>query len=155
MKPDRIDELLEKFYEGNTTLEEEKFINEYINNSTQASVVDKAYFNTCSEIRNSESDSVIDKTEFNEKPKARKLILKPFIGIAASIAILATIFIQNHNYQQEKKAEEAFFKTYNALMKISQHLNNGERQLNRISTIDKSINKTVYISKLNHLNIIN
>ncbi len=118
---DNIEDLQEKFWNGDTTLEEEKLLRSYHLEQDEDDVT-AHYFNFLTDEAN---------ISFNPKKKAKTLRMRArtIYSIAASFAILVTAFLlmQPRNSKAEvylaQSPEEALEITQNALAIISDKVN--------------------------------
>lgn len=166
----KIRTLLEKFYNGESTLDEEKVLREYFSNELIDSefVADKDIFlyqthenenlkdipDISSEIWNSLSNTDDYKTKTNNN------LTYFYLRIAASIIILIGSFFllknQVFNKQQDiqfadtyDNPEEAYEQAKEALLYVSQVLNTGAGHLEPIAKMDKG---TQELNKLSFIN---
>jgi hypothetical protein len=168
-----IEKILEKYYEGETSLEEENLIQEYFNQNeiSEEMMVHKMQF----EFYDSESekeelpddfdDIILQKIEMSKVIKW-KFHLNSFtfkiIGIAAGLMLVIGIsFFYNYKNriipQKQKviltaKDKANFDATLAALCKVSKYINLANSKLDKIKTYNNSIkklNKVSYIDKYN------
>jgi hypothetical protein len=142
MKP-TIDHLLEKYWDGMTTLDEEKQLKDYFN-SDHVDDVHKslsplfAYYKHESEVT---TDFVPDLSFTNEtsKPKVRYLVPK-IIGIAASLLLLFTVTYQqfdmdeksyNNKYTEVENPDEALAIAIEALGFLGNKYNKGTTSVSK------------------------
>lgn len=160
MDVNEIKLLLGKFYEGQTTLEEEVNLRNYFlgNNVDAGLSEEKEFFIACQKAFNppdigsdgyknlKESLSKnIDQWDMVEKVsqrKARTVSFRWITGVAASLLIvLCFSFYINNYYQKAEQAkqntydnpQDAYAETQRALMKFSLSLNNGIDKVNKIN----------------------
>jgi hypothetical protein len=140
MESGRIEKLLEKYFEAETTLAEEEQLKEYFSGDKIAEHLSeyRSYFGYLKEAPKDKSIKTI------ELPIERRFNMK-FISIAASVLLMVSVFsYQQYQYNQEVAAREAFDKTQKALQLISQNLNKGNKaiaQLNYYENTQKKIFK--------------
>lgn len=146
-----LDTMLERYYEGESTLDEERAIKLFFN--SVENVPDKyreaaelfGYFNREASI------TMPDNFKFSAPVNKHKLwSIIGSTGIAASIAIFIAITI-NHNqpkaidqiaqitYQEQKKA---YYQTKEALLIVSDNLKKGKREIQRLSIFNE-VQKTI------------
>lgn len=129
----KIERLLEKYFEANTNLEEEKVLREFF---TKESVPEhlskyKGFFGAFEK----------DKDEVHEaeiKLPKKKFHLR-WIAAAAVILLMLSVFsFQQYKVYQQKEAQKAFLETQKALRMISQNLNKGNRAVAQLEYFDKA-----------------
>ncbi|TAL67894.1 MAG: hypothetical protein EPN82_12475 [Bacteroidetes bacterium] len=170
MNESKIDELLDKYFEGETSLGEEKLLKEFYSRP----VIPEQYEKYAGHFRflSLESDEISDidfyEISFDEinKPKIYKTELINKIGytitaVAAVAAILIMAYIQyssipNKNlrldylkYDTYKNPEIAYKETKKTLLYVSEEMNKGMEQLEKLSEFDKSMNELEKISDFN------
>ena len=125
MEIDKIEELVEKYLEGNTSLQEEKELKTYFSSDDIPVhlIQYKEVFGFYSEAKKETSKDII----LSKKPNNRK-----WIGIAASIVLvtmIATYLYQNTTESQKidtfDTPEEAFVETHKALQLVANNINSG------------------------------
>ena len=137
-----IHEVLEKFWAGETSLAEEQALKEFFayNNPPEGSKEMAAYFalmNEQAEVSPSFDEKILAQLEDQQTPVVR---MSPFwraAAVAASIAIVASIFIFTDNKslgiaQIDPDVQEAFEQTKSALFMISTELNEGQDHASRL-----------------------
>ncbi|MGB5392633.1 MAG: hypothetical protein WBN16_00150 [Lutimonas sp.] len=137
MESGNIEKLLEKYFEAETTLAEERRLKEYFSGEDIAEHLSeyRSYFHYFKEEPKVRSIKKI------ELPKERKFNLK-FISIAASFLLMVSVFsYQQYQHNQELAAREAFAKTQEALQLISQNLNKGNRAIAQLNYYEETQNK--------------
>lgn len=137
MESGKIEKLLEKYFEAETTLAEERQLKDYFSGEDIAEHLSeyRSYFHYLKEEPKVRSIKKI------ELPKERKFPMK-FISIAASFLLMVSIFsYQQYQHNQELAAREAFAKTQEALQLISQNLNKGNRAIAQLNYYEETQNK--------------
>jgi len=146
MELTKIEELLSRYEEGNTSLEEEKILKEYFK---KEEVPPHLY-----EYQRLFTYTVKAKTNtFNKEVtyKSRKNRFA-FVGIAASIVIAIGLFVALNNPAQEleqqqlgtiEDPEEAYLKAKETLLLVSGALNFGQEELTYVEEFDKAKNKYI------------
>ncbi|MFD1316148.1 hypothetical protein [Namhaeicola litoreus] len=137
MESGNIEKLLEKYFEAETTLAEEKQLKEYFSGNQIAEHLAqyRAFFGYFKEEPNHISVKEI------ELPKERKFNMK-FISIAASFLLMVSVFsYQQYQHNQEVAAREAFAKTQEALQLISQNLNKGNKAIAQLNYYEETQRK--------------
>jgi len=146
-----IDKIIEKYLEGESTLEQEQLIREYFNNSTDVPEKHKqlaGLFNFYQKTKDEKSslrlNDIVEKKKSTIKTK--RLV---YLGIAASIALFVSIFIFQ-NQQSEKHVyayingepvenqEIVIAEAQKALLLISNNLNEGTHNLNHLKEFNKA-----------------
>ena len=141
MELGKIQKLLTRYFEGETTLSEEKKLQKYfsqkdIHPSVQQHTYLFKYF------KNQRQQTT--KTVLFKKPKLKTE--RQWIGIAASIALIAGLFI-GAQFLKDKKTEDlgtyedpeiALAKTKEALQMISYYMNEGTEDLKYLHEIEKT-----------------
>jgi len=164
-----IEQLLEKFYEGETTLEEEELLrNFFLGSEVPGHLKEhRALFGYYEEERGVE----LENANFNRSltaapasaedgpvvvtmhPRRRKIMY--LTGIAAGILLLAGLLftfrteVFNGSAASSKKAEAelAMATTREALMIVSDNLNHGLRQMDRLQALDKAMKELETFNK--------
>lgn len=146
----RIEALLEKYFEGETNLSEEKLLKTYFNSSEVAEhlqpYVPFFKYNHAAKTEQTELAFSLPVVEISDRKK-RFL----WVSIAASIVVLLGIGF--YAYQQTESVtltedygtcqtpEEAFEQTQKALQLVSEHLNTGIASVAYLNTYQESKNK--------------
>jgi len=174
----KIKALLEKFYKGKTTLDEEKILREYFNNEVvdNTLIADKDIFlyqvqelesdNNISDI----SDEIWNSLNKEDNSIKNKHLRFVYLRIAASVIILLGSYFVLKNQVFDKQETIQFTDTYDnpelayqqakeALLYVSAMLNNGANHLEPIQKINegtKELNKlSSFNDGLKELNPIN
>lgn len=150
----KIEELLNKYDEGNTSLKEEQTLREYFTSEDVP-----AHFQSYKMIFGFSSKARTDSYPKNVQLKSKKFKLA-MVGIAASIILAVGIFstldmgMGQANIDQQNMAsnlgtiedpEEAYFKAKETLQMVSEVFNNGQEGLTYVEEFDK--NKDKYIKQ--------
>jgi hypothetical protein len=145
---DSIDLTLEKYFEGETSIEDEQRLKAYFNGSeVQEEHMQYApLFNYYSEAQT----EVLEKTISIHRAKTLHIVRRTMIGIAASLAILlGSVFVMN-NYQEqqqadalalaieEAEAEEALETTMEALAYLGIKFNKGTESLDQLKKLQRA-----------------
>ena len=170
MNESKIDELLNKYFEGDTSSQEEEQLKEYFSRRDIPVKYEKysGYFKFLLAESNveTEKDFNIDFSNEIEKPKIYKpgFIYKigyTITAIAAVAAILIMAYIQYSSLPNKylrldylkndtyKNPELAYNETKKTLLFVSVEMNKGIEQLDKLSKFDKSINELEKISDFN------
>lgn len=139
MELDKIDKLLEAYFEGATSLEDEAILMDYFNNHKVADhlLQYKPIFVGLSAARNERSSSDFKLEETSSKT------IKPWWYAAAGMFVVAvgigSLFLsQPQLSQEEKEALVAFEKSKKALMMLSENLNKGTQQLSFVNQFSET-----------------
>ncbi len=163
MDSQRIKTLLDKYYQGDTTLEEEKLLKEYFiqNNPLDFDIADKYlvdYF-LASKIQipvdlNEQLDSLIE-NEWENETKLRFSTILKWAGSVAAVLIIALGIL----YYEKKdnpvvladsyqNPQEAYEETKKVLLFISNKMNSKPASLKHLSEIDNSLKRCNDLSKI-------
>lgn len=139
MESDKIEKLLEAYFEGNTTLEDEKFLRSYFSGNEVASHLEvyrpifKSFVLAQKEHTLKVPDLPKNKLKINYKIVAATVAV--FIGIGAFY------FSQPGLTSEEKEALEAFEKSKESMVFLSQKLNEGTQQLKYVDEFNEAKGK--------------
>jgi flagellar biosynthesis/type III secretory pathway M-ring protein FliF/YscJ len=137
----RIEELLEKYWEAETSLSEEKELRELIQEA-EGYEEEKALFKALNQFKSEEPKSLsIPKT------KTRKLNTT-WISWAASVTILIGSFWGWRVYEQNQAEREAYEEVMQAFSMIQTNLSKGQDQLIPLNDL-KYLNTTNQLFELN------
>jgi hypothetical protein len=141
MKTNKTEELLEKYLEGNTSLEEEKELKIYFSSQTVPShLVQYKFLFEYYTVSKKETTK-----EFKASVKKNNNI--KWFGIAASIAFIVTLstfmYLQNSTSKQEdlgtfESPEEAFIETHKALQLVANNINLGMESVSYLEEYEKT-----------------
>lgn len=128
-----IEKLLEKYFESETTVAEEKQLKAYFSSQDVAPHLEqyKGLFNYFAKAKEEQLDRSIPL-----KPK-KKSVLKWFN--VAAVVLFASYF--GYNQYMDYKRQQLFEETKEALFFVSQNLNNGTKNLVHINEIENSKNQ--------------
>ncbi len=140
MESSKIETLLEIYFEGNTTLEQEKMLREYFSSRVVADHLEshKPLFAAFSEAKLETSQREISLSKKQRTSNFWKY------GIAAMftliIGVTAFFLSQSGHTQEEKEALAAFEKSKEIMYLLSSNLNQGAEKLEHVSqfTITKN-----------------
>lgn len=142
----KIESLLKKYDEGETSLKEEKILKEYFSSEETPDHL--------KEYRSIFNFSIKEKEISYPKEikvKSRKKSYA-FIGIAASIILAIGIFTYQYDEQNQlsynelgtiENPEEAFLKTKEALQMVAEVLNNGQEELQYVEEFNNTTSKYI------------
>lgn len=137
MESVNIEKLLEAYFDGATTLAEEKLLRDYFNNNNveghleQYTPIFKG-LQVASEERSNRDFEIPE-----NKPKSNKTW---WYSVAALLVVAFGVgifyFSQPHYTQEEKEALAAFEESKNAMMLLSENLNKGAEQLSFVEQFE-------------------
>jgi hypothetical protein len=138
-----IEKLVEKYENAATTLQEEAILKKYFTKEDVAPHLQEyklmfAYFNTA------KKDTYTKPIKLEPK-KSKKRNLK-WLSVAASVALLFSVFIGKHQfdeYQQRKKAEKIYADLTNGLKLLSTNLKKGEQAVATLYTVEDKVNEAL------------
>ncbi|HNP19399.1 MAG TPA: hypothetical protein PKL31_13260 [Fulvivirga sp.] len=165
MDSSRIDKLLEKYWEGETSLEEEKELKDYF-----ASGEVEARFNSVAPLFNYYKEEAnvgldtffdermiakLEKTETKRKVQKPGRMVELFSNIAKVAAVGLIVIVAGYFIRQEMKKDEikpyltdtfddpqkAFEETKKALELISRNFNKGRKEAKKITTFNEAQEK--------------
>lgn len=146
MESGRIAELLEKYFEGDTSLQEEKLLGDYFAGENVAPELEayKPIFAGFITARQERATKEI------RLPKKRFAINNKFAAAVAAVFVGVGIFFfsQPRLSSDEKEALEAFEKSRESMMFLSEKFNLGAQQLNYIDEFTESKNKVFESEKI-------
>ncbi|HSP39888.1 MAG TPA: hypothetical protein VLN46_00540 [Gillisia sp.] len=146
MELTKIEELLARYEEGNTTLAEEKILKDYFTNQEVPPHLFE--YQTLFTYTVKSRTNTFDK----EVPYIKRKKQFAFIGIAASIVIAIGLFVALNNPVEEleqhqlgtiEDPEEAYLKAKETLLLVSGALNFGQEELTYVEEFDKAKNKYI------------
>ena len=154
MEKKRIEKLIEKFYNGETSIGEERLLENYFSQSNipPSLEAERDLFRFYSNARNEQlpddklSEMIIEaiESEGGDLTGKRRRLVYAVTSIAASILLLAgSYFIFLHSsgtgrYQDTfDNPEIAYLETQKALLYVSEKLNSGTSELNNLKKFDK------------------
>lgn len=170
-----IERLLERFYEGETTLEEEKLLRDFFRGNDVPGHLQehRALFGYYAE----EKEVALASGDFDAKlndrlkaageepavsylhPHRRRMMF--LSGIAAGILLLAgllftfrTEVFNGLSAHRQAEAELTLATTREALMVVSDNLNHGLRQMERLKTLDKAMKELETFNKFYQYQLI-
>ncbi len=174
MKQEQVQKLLEKFYNGETTLEEEKKLRDYFlaGEVPEALAADREYFLAMAGYHSKKSSSSLTTSleslvdTYTPEARIRRLPVKPALAwslsVAASLLILAGVYITLMRQAPKDTYSDpqlAYRETQRVLLYVSQQFNKGTGQLVRLDKIQKPVQEmnriqqaTQPVSDLKYLN---
>lgn len=135
MELDRIEQLLEKYFEATTTAAEEREIRDYFSGEGIAPHLEAyqpmfAHFSQASEERYTRQVSL----------KTRRYLYQ-WISVAAVAVLMLGFYFGNGYYKEQQKAEFAYEQTRKALGLIAQNLDRGTEKVAKISEFEETKQK--------------
>ncbi|MCF6279857.1 MAG: hypothetical protein L3J14_05855 [Flavobacteriaceae bacterium] len=135
MESIKIEQLIEKYLDAETTLQEEAVLQDYFVNSKVAPHLEEyqALFGYFAESRNERYTKTI-------QLKTKKTNWKWF-SVAASVAILFSVYTGYNNIQERAEAEIAFEQTQKAFQLLSKNMNKGTAAIGYLGEYQTTTNK--------------
>ncbi len=145
MEEQKIEQLVEQFLEGNTTLQEEKMLKEYFAKDEVPSHLSQ-YQSLFGYYEKARSE-----TSKNVGFPAKKQSYVKWFGVAASIlfvTFLTFIYLNNSNVKQEDlgtydNPEEALVETHKALQLVANNINSGMENVSYLEEYENT-KKTIF-----------
>ena len=160
----RIENLLERYFDGNTSLEEEKILKEFFQGDDipQHLVSLKESFNyfsqenTKDELDDSFDQKILSKInhfDISNKRQERRRTLYYISGVAASLLIIISIFTNfnpftNRLSETLENPEAAYLETRKALLFVSGALNRGVKPVENIAKFEDGIEQLSKVRSL-------
>ena len=129
MELNNIDTLLDKYINASTTLQEEEILKQYFNSDTVAPH-HKQYGMMFDYFKESKQDTFTKNIVLTPKTLNNN---RKWLSIAASIALLVSIFIGKQQYTKYQQRQQ-FIKIKEALQLVSFNLNKGNDALYSVSS---------------------
>ena len=135
----KIEKLIEKYIEAETTLEEEKFLKEYfLNNNIPAHL--EPYKNMFIYFKNSSLEH-FDKSITLPNEKSSRSYLK-WLSVAAMLIFFIGIFsVYQKDLKEKEEARMAYAETQKALNMIAQTLNKGNNAIAQLQVFENTQNR--------------
>lgn len=136
-----IEQLIEKYENAETTLQEEATLRNYFKEGDVAQHLQEyAYMFTYFSVS---KDETYTKTIKLETKKSKKKNFK-WLSVAASVVLLFSVFVgkqQYSEYQERKEAEKIYAEVSKGLKLLSKNLKKGEQAVATLHTYDNSVKK--------------
>lgn len=135
MESIKIEQLIEKYLDAETTLQEEAVLQDYFVNSKVAPHLEeyRALFGYFAESKNERYTKTI---QLNTQKKNWK-----WLSVAASLVLLFSVY-KGYNYNQEKaEAQIAFQQTQEAFQLLSKNMNKGTAAIGYLGEYETTTNK--------------
>ncbi|MGB5428302.1 hypothetical protein [Eudoraea sp.] len=134
MELDKIQKLLEKYFEATTTVEEEKQLRDYFSQDSVAPHLEQyapmfAYFSIAK-----------DERFTKQVPLKPRVSYHKWISIAAVAVMVFGIFFGN-DYREQKEAEFAYSETKKALNLLAQNLERGTEKVAYLNEFEQAKQK--------------
>ncbi|MBW1298102.1 hypothetical protein [Aquimarina litoralis] len=147
-----IEKLLEKYFEGETTLSEEKELKVYFTGESVPSHLER--YKDLFQFFSDESQVTVS-SEVNLKTNTSKVPWYTWIGVAASIALIVGLFIKDIPagadpegvYGTYDDPEIALQKTKEALNLVARLMNEGKKELVYLNEFDNAQKELVYLNE--------
>ncbi len=144
MELTNIKKLVTKYFEGNTSLAEEKALQTYFTQDEIASEL-KAYqplFNYYKE--DSKQTFTLDALAFSTTPKKSKIRVMKWFAVAASLVLLVSIYFQQKQPAYSKAEKMAAYHEYKkAMYLLGGEINKGVNELTVLETFETTKNKII------------
>jgi hypothetical protein len=169
MNISEIEGLLEKFYDGTTSLPEEKILRDFFQapHVPEHLMVHKPMFaffvrEQSGELPDQDFDSKLTSLLADEEKQTPVVALPSsrnrmvfLVGIAASFALLIGLFFtfqqdvfrKSENQMSRADAEVAFTDASDALLLVSGNLNNGLKHMERLNMVGKAMSELEHFNK--------
>ena len=145
MELDKIEQLLEKYFDAQTSIEEEKDLKKYFSSSDVAQHLEryKPLFGYTIQARQEQFSAILPL-----KTNKRQSVI--WISAAASVIVLLGVSLFTYNHYNQPKSNDlgtyddpeiAYKETQKALAMISEHVNIGIGSMNYLNEYEQSKNK--------------
>lgn len=139
----RIETLVEKYLNAETTLQEEAILKNYFTGGNVAPHLEAysemfIYFDAVKE-------ETYEKTIRLEPMKSKRRNYK-WLSVAASVMLLFSVFVgkqQYDEYQQRKKAEQIYAQVSKGLGLLSSNLRKGQNAVNQFHAYENKVNQVL------------
>ncbi|MRT17327.1 hypothetical protein F3C99_10195 [Vitellibacter sp. q18] len=134
MESNKVEKLLTAYFEGNTSLEEERFLKTYFSNGPVADEFLKyqPIFNGLTAAARERSTQPFHLLE--KKPRFNKKWWYPVAALLVVAFGVGSFYLAQPRYtQEEKEALAAFEKSKKAMLLLSENLNKGAEQLGYVN----------------------
>lgn len=168
MKQQEINALIEKYYQGKSTTDEEEFLSRYLKNNTEVEYdALRSQFQIMNDIFDSEDklDSSFDEkilkgvSPSSQGNSKRYYIQRILSGVAATVLILISIWMVSNLlnpkevYGTINDPQAAFAETKKALQKVSKNVNKGVAPATTtIKKAESGLDKTKKVKNIKKLN---
>ena len=163
MIPAKLQDLIEKFYAGETTEHEEEQLKAYFNlaDSSKDLAREKEYFMAMNSLKTEELDDTFEKELFkqiNDEEPGRKLKVWGYSisAVAATVTIFLLVWFgtdilnPKEVYGTINDPHLAFAETQKALDEVSKNMNKGLKPAKKtVDKVEENVKKTGEVKKLN------
>jgi len=145
MALDRIELLLEKYFEAETTIAEERELKAYFSSENVAPLLEqyKPIFGYATQAKQEQYTATIPL-------QSKKRITVVWLSVAASVVVLLSVSLFTYNHYNQPKPQDlgsindpevAFRETQKALAMISEHVNKGIGSMSYLNEYEQSKDK--------------
>ncbi|MDG1527711.1 MAG: hypothetical protein P8I51_02135 [Polaribacter sp.] len=134
MELSKIEQLLEKYQNAETTLQEEATLKNYFLSGDVASHLQE-FESMFSYFAISKAEKSVKPIQLNTKKKNWK-----WMSVAASIALLFSVYVGN-NYVQEQRTKAQYAEVMSTLKLLSSNLNKGNEAVASLYTYEDAVKK--------------
>ena len=135
MESDRIERLLEKYFEAATTAAEEQELRRYFAGNGVAPHL-QAYTHMFSYFTQAKTERFTRQVPL----KPRRTIVIQWISVAAVAVLMLGLYLGNQ-YREQREAEYAYQQTRKALGLIAQNLDRGTEKVSRLGKFEEAKQK--------------
>lgn len=136
-----IEELVEKYLNAETSLQEEATLRDYFSSDNVAPHLEEyqvmfSYFQFS-------KDETYTKTIQLESKNTKRKNLK-WLSVAASVVLLVSVYVgvtKYNEYKENERLEEKYAQVENALKMLSANLNKGKSAFNNLYAYENTVNK--------------
>lgn len=138
----KIEELVEKYLNAETTLQEETILKNYFTGDFVAPHLQE-YTAMFIYFANTKSET-FTKTIQLEPKKSKKINFK-WLSVAASVMLLFSVYIGKviDDNKQKKEAERIYAQVSKGLLMLSENLKKGEQAVAQLHTYESKVNKAL------------
>lgn len=130
----KIEQLLEKYLNAETTLQEEATLKSYFSSGDVASHLQE-YESMFSYFAFSKAETYAKPIQLNTKKKNWK-----WLSVAASIALLFSVYLGN-GYFEEQRVKKQYAEVMSTLSMLSNNLNKGNEAMSSLYAYEDTVNK--------------
>lgn len=134
MELSRIEQLLERYENAETTLQEEATLKNYFSKGDVAPHLQE-YKTMFSYFAISKAETSVKPIQLNTKKTNWK-----WLSVAASVALLVSVYIGN-GYLKEQEAKAQYAEVMSTLKLLSTNLNKGNEAMANLYTYENTVNK--------------
>ena len=139
----KIEKLVDKYLNAETTMQEETILKNYFTGDFVAPHLQeyKAMFTYFANTK----DEKFTKTIQLEPKKSKKINFK-WLSVAASITLLFTVFVgkpKYDEYKERKQAEKIYAQVTKGLQMLSKNLQKGENAIAQLNTYESKVNNAL------------